>query len=271
MNTSNTSELEKAKAYTETLLKNSLLLIKHCQHGDFDQAKQVLSEHFINLDLQDDKGYTAFHYTCIHEDLEMLDLLLAKYVVPTLPEDYINHELEHFVEVQDKQEHKTILHYVCEKGLLEFYDKLLMHFPHSVYKVINYSTDKGYTALHYACENAHHQLLEKLLNLDILEINKPNKQGNTALHLACLHNHLPLVKQLLLHPQLNINTKNLAGDTPLHIAAKLNHYGSILIVKELLNMRSIIPQLKNNRHETPLDLAKDYNHLEIEALLLKQA
>jgi hypothetical protein len=93
-----------------------------------------------------------------------------------------------------------------------------------------------------------------------LYVNYLTHNGFTALHIACSRNHLPIVKALLLHPQVNVNIRNSAGDNPLHIACKSNHYGIVLVMEELLKMRSINIHLKKNQHLSPLELAAEYNH-----------
>ncbi len=265
-NTDNLMSREKL-TLTDNIVANSKLLIKLCKDNNILEAKQLLYGQFINLELQDESGCTAFHYACIHEDRALLDLLLNKYICPHLMEEYIYHEGEHFICFQEKNDNKTILHYISEKNLIEFYNKLEIYFPHKVHKVINYLTHDGSTALHFACEKASNQILEKIIQIPTLNINQIDHHQNTALHIACQYNHLPIVKILLLHPQINVNIKNNTGDTPLHIACKSNYYGIILIVKELLKMRSVNIFLKNNQHLSPLELAAEHNHYEIEALL----
>lgn len=227
-------------------VNDSKLLIKFCKDKNLREAKRLLATKFINLEQQDDAGCTAFHYACIHEDKMLLDILLNNYIYPHLMEEYIFHETEHFIGLQNKNENKTILHYIGESDLIEFYNKLELYFPTKIHKSINFVTHNGNTALHLACKNASTKVLDKLIRIPQLNINQINNLQNTALHIACQHNHLAIVKALLLHPQINVNLQNSFGDTPLHTACKSNHYGIIQIVTELLKMRSMDMTLINN-------------------------
>jgi ankyrin repeat protein len=252
---------------TDSIIKDSLRLICYCKEKNFIAAKELLCSKFIDLELQDDCGCSAFHYACIYEDKGLWSLLLNKYLFPHLMEEYIFHEVENFIRLQEKNDNKTILHYISEKNLIEFYNKLEFYFPKNINHVINYSTLNGDTALHLACGSANNLVLKKILVTPNVEINQTNQQGNTALHLACENNNLTLTKQLLLHPQINVNIKNSAGNTPLHQVCKSQHYGSGLMVKELLKMASINLFLKNNQQLSALALAEEQNCYEIKALI----
>lgn len=251
----------------ETIAAESRQLLKYCKERQFSLAKELLSTKFIDLELQDEAGCTAFHYACIYEDKYMLDLLLEKYMFPHILEEYIYHDTEHFLCLQEKNENKTILHYISEKNLIEFYEKVELYFPQKIYSTINHVTHSGYTALHLACEKGNSSILEKIIKVPGLDVNKIDCHGNTALHLACQYNKLEVVKILLLHPDINANVKNNTGDTPLHQLCKNSHYGTILIVKELLKMASIDINAKNYQHLSPAIIAREYNHYEIEAIL----
>ncbi len=252
---------------TEAITTDSLLLLRYCKEKNLQAAKRLLYAKFVNVELQDEAGCTVFHYACIYEDIEMVDLLLRKYLPPHILEEYICHDIENFMHLQEKSENKTILHYISEKNLVDFYNKFELYFPHKLGRIINYTTYDGSTPLHFTCVKANPLILEKLLRIPELEINKVNNHGETALHLACQLNHFSIVRQLLLHPQLDVNIRNNQGDTPLHQVCKSQYYGIGLIAKELLKMASINVELKNNQQLLAIELAKVYNHHEIEALI----
>ncbi|MBX9599305.1 MAG: ankyrin repeat domain-containing protein [Burkholderiales bacterium] len=196
MENQNETRIEIKPPINETINADSLQLIKYCKEKQFTLAKEMLSTKFIDLELQDEAGCTGFHYACIYEDRALLDLLLDKYIFPHLLEEYIYHDTEHFLCLQEMNENKTILHYVSEKNLIEFYNKVELYFPQKIHNTVNYTTHSGHTALHLACEKGNSLILDKIIRITGLEVNKIDCHGNTALHLACQCSHIEIVKIL---------------------------------------------------------------------------
>ena len=62
----------------ETIALESRRLLQYCKDQQFTLAKELLDAEFIDLELQDEAGCSAFYYACINEDCSMFDLLLYK-------------------------------------------------------------------------------------------------------------------------------------------------------------------------------------------------
>merc|ERR1719311_1890560 len=79
--------------------------------------------------------------------------------------------------------------------------------------------------------------------------------GRSALHYACDNNHTDVVKALICH-QGNVNQKTPFGMTPLHIACYSNAVGSVLV---LLSQRKQFVEIdhEDERRRTPLMLARN--------------
>jgi ankyrin repeat protein len=104
--------------------------------------------------------------------------------------------------------------------------------------VENVSNGAGNTALHAACQNGHHQVVEEILqfvqdeeevvdedfdlpNFTYINVNAGNVKGNTPLHLACAKGHTKVVK--ILKDRADVSIRNGQGFSPLDLATKYGH------------------------------------------------
>ena len=107
------------------------------------------------------------------------------------------------------------------------------------------------------------ELLYFLLKHPKIDVNIKDKHGMTLLMWTCfgtLTRHPEVVETLYRHPNIDINFKDFAGNTALHYACK---HGKFEYVKLLLKHQSINFNILNNSGKTPLDLAKERQHLNI--------
>jgi|GEM_PF-4319136 len=258
---------EKNQQLTNKIIDDSQSVVHHCKWNKIASAKNILSSRFINLETQDENGFTAFHYACIHEDITLFNLLLDNYICSYCLDGYISDETEHFIKLCENNEQKTILHYIGEKDLIQFYKQLVYYFPHGVEEAINFTTSSGKTALHLASEKGNHQILAKLIKLKNVNVNHIDENGATVLHLACENHSIRQVKLLLEHPQINVNLQDNNGNTPLHIIAQDTQYAAGKILKELLFMHSLRADIKNNEQLLPHQIAENCQNYEIAALI----
>ena len=86
---------------------------------------------------------------------------------------------------------------------------------------INYTSNEGYTALHYAVENAHFKIA-RLLIMNGIDIEKETYQGYTALHLASIDGYANIVK-LLITEGACIDAISHQGCSPLFLASNVDH------------------------------------------------
>lgn len=124
--------------------------------------------------------------------------------------------------------------------------------------ILNNSDQFGWTALMYAANEGHLEVVKELLkykhNFDL----KTKKEGATALMMASNKGYVAIVKELCqTNTSLDIQDKD--GDTALMIAVKNNY---VEIVVELLKWKHNF-SLKNKRSKPALELAAILDRLEI--------
>ena len=128
--------------------------------------------------------------------------------------------------------------------------------------------EEGCTALHLAARYGQVGVLKVLLEAGSI-INSGNHDGATPLHLACQRNHADTVALLLASPAIDPRLEDINGNTPLHLCAAADHVGCarLLLVKELKG-KVRVDQL-NVKEETPLHLASKFGYPDMVELLLK--
>eukprot|EP00944_MAST-04C_sp_MAST-4C-sp1_P002154 g2154.t1 len=94
-----------------------------------------------------------------------------------------------------------------------------------------------------------------------LEVNS----GRTGLMKAAFWGHDHVVKYLLNDLKVSLNVQDVDGDTALHDAAKFGHIGVI----KLLVDGGADSTLKNNKGQTPKDVAAEYDQTEAVELFSK--
>lgn len=138
--------------------------------------------------------------------------------------------------------------------------------------VINQPDKKGKTALHYAIEHGHENLVYLFLRTGNCDLNLQDRDEMTPLHLSIKRNNARMAEAILSRdhqPQVDPNIVNRYGQTALHTAASMGYDD---IVRSLL--RSGLDQpcdttITDSNDLTALDLAKK-NHHEISAKLIEE-
>lgn len=117
------------------------------------------------------------------------------------------------------------------------------------------------TPLHLAVERGDAQIVRELLRRKA-DPTKGDRAGWTPLHLAGAKNRVEIAA-LLLETGMNPNLLSQLGGTALHEAAAA---GSKEIVQQLL-ARGVDPTIRSKQGVTALDLAREYKHPEVAAIL----
>ena len=86
------------------------------------------------------------------------------------------------------------------------------------------------TGLHTSCWNGNKEIVEYLISLPKINVNKEDRYGRTPLFIACYNGKDETVKILLKDERVNVNKEDKYGSTPLFIAC---FYGEEEIVKIL--------------------------------------
>ena len=123
---------------------------------------------------------------------------------------------------------------------------------------INYYDGKGFTALHYACNEGNLKIVEILLNAKC-DPNIQNCEKEIPLHLASKKGYLDICKKLV-ENGASINTNNFDKNTPIHFACMNN---DIELLKFFLTKLPNVDS-KNIDGKMPIDLT---NNKEIKELL----
>ena len=159
------------------------------------------------------------------------------------------------IEVSDSDIDKNnkYLLFLAKKGegdkLIEFINK-----NNSLNKKLldlNYHDEKGFTALHYSCNEGNLKIVEILLNAKC-DPNVKNKEKETPLHFAAKKGYCDICKKLVENGAL-INIFNSENNSPFHYACANNY---VSIVQYLLTKSPNI-EVKNNYGKMPIDLVSN--------------
>jgi hypothetical protein len=130
---------------------------------------------------------------------------------------------------------------------------------------INRTNFLGFTALHLAAQNGHNQSVRELLYAGCSTSIQTDYGGDFALHTAIRYGHAGVLR-ILISAKCDIDAFNLNHDTPLHIAAAI---GRRKLTKLLVEAGAM--QFRNNQNETPRDIAKRKNFIEIVGIIDSQS
>jgi len=117
----------------------------------------------------------------------------------------------------------------------------------SVLEHINVCNSEGTTALHAACSRGNTAMIETLLKVEGIEINRQDRSGNTPLHLACATGTLATIATLIKHGA-TYELKNRLEMHPFHVAVTA---GKLDVVMMLQNDKRV------SKSKEELVLAKD--------------
>ncbi|XP_065888450.1 ankyrin repeat domain-containing protein 39-like isoform X2 [Dysidea avara] len=106
----------------------------------------------------------------------------------------------------------------------------------------NLTDSSGYTPLHYASRNGHHEVCEALLKGGA-DVDFQTRGGATALHRAAYMGHMSIV-QLLLNHRANVMLQDGDGKTALHKAAERQHNE---ITRLLIDRNEDVTKVKDNK------------------------
>ena len=189
---------------------------------------KVLMRNFIDVDLQDKYGNTAFHYAVINNRLTYLKLLFTTSGNPMIPNN----------------NGQTPLFLACLYGRFEMVSLYLERYSLN----LAYKDKQEETVLMALVRSRNLKLLKQFDGYDNL-LEEPNYFGETPLTIAVARDSFQMAS-FLISKGAFVNTKNHLAETPLFYAVRNENY---LLVDLLLKNGALI-DLKNSVGETIFDL-----------------
>mmetsp|Transcript_13893 Transcript_13893/g.30787 ORF Transcript_13893/g.30787 Transcript_13893/m.30787 type:complete len:219 (-) Transcript_13893:89-745(-) len=166
--------------------------------------------------------------------------------------DPLEDKADHAAHQKDK-DWWTPLHWAAQDGHERLAEKLL-----GLRVSTNAADACGATPLMVAAFNGRTRIIEALLKDRSTDVRQTNKYLTTALHYAAQRGHAASI-ELLVESKAEVNALDRHSDTPLSWAARSGHLDA---VKKLIEYRAD-PLLDNNASEDPIELAKANGHEEV--------
>lgn len=106
-----------------------------------------------------------------------------------------------------------------------------------------------------------YELAFELVDKNIVNINTLDSIGNDVVTKLLKNKQYEYVIRLMKKKNWNVNNQNDEGNTFGHILAMDNSPMAVKVVEALTKKSNYIPNLKNKRHETAMDIALNNNYL----------
>lgn len=107
----------------------------------------------------------------------------------------------------------------------------------------------------------NYELAYELVDKNIVSINTLDSVGNDVVTKLLKAKQYEYVILLMKKKNWNVNNQNDEGNTFGHILAMDNSPMAVKVVEELTKKSNYIPNLKNKKHETAMDIALNNNYL----------
>ncbi|XP_071476464.1 uncharacterized protein [Diadema antillarum] len=240
-----------------------------CIKKDVDKVRQLLTSPDIDVNAQDNAGWTPLHEACNHGNIQCMQELLnfrpntlalgSKSAVPkldlylrpdcgtTVLHDAVTNNHVDVVKLlvavggqrlvsMKNSEGKTVWDFTLTADMRTALEGTGPSSGHQENEAALYVQDEQMDLVPTPVKQPSSQQPEKPQTTPKKNMNvkRKNMKGETPLHVACINNDVDKVCQLLTSPNIDVNARDYAGWTPLHEAC--NH-GNIQCVQELLNFR----------------------------------
>ena len=163
----------------DTIKKNNKLnrqLLLNSKKGDKEKVLELLSNNSINIDFQNENGWSSLHYACDEGNLKIVDILIKSKIDLNLITN----------------EKKTSLHLSVMRGYFDISKKLIESGAD-----INCLDNEKNLPIHICAMEGHNELLNYLLEKNSKNINKRNLFGRTALDLAVRNDTKLIIKKFI--------------------------------------------------------------------------
>lgn len=113
------------------------------------------------------------------------------------------------------------------------------------------------------------ETIEQLIEKNKINVNLCDSVGNDVVTRLLKAKQYDLVLKLMKKRNWDVNNQNVEGNTFGHILAQDNSVSAFKVVEQLTKKANFIPNIKNNKGETILDLAINNNYLSTAFKLLE--
>ena len=235
-----------------------------CEHGYIEILNMLLNCEKIDINIQNQEGWTPLHYAAEYDQREVVKILLDKgadYNIRNIGNETPLHfalqtktgELANVflalkdIDVNEKTvQDWTALHFAANKGFFDICAKLI-----SMGVDINAQTKKGKTPLHFAAQTGRETIMRLLID-NGADPTAKDIEDRTPLHYAAENGHAECCAFLLKLKNVDVNAKAFENYTPLHFAARYNHVATVQL---LLAQPNIEVNAENEDGQTPLQYA----------------
>ncbi|CAK9035500.1 unnamed protein product, partial [Durusdinium trenchii] len=146
------------------------------------------------------------------------------------------------VELQDQTRYRRRpLHYAAENGHVEVLERLL-----AARATVEAEDRDGYRPLHLAASKGRVEVLERLLAARAT-VEAEDRDGQRPLHLAASKGHVEVLERLLA-AKATVDAEDKYGHRPLHFAA---HWGQVEVLERLLAARATVEAENKNGRGAP--------------------
>ena len=211
--------------------------------GHLNLCKVLIEKHKFDIDVPDNDGWTAVHYSARYGSYELL-----RYFAEMGVDIYLKNK-----------NGSNCLHIAAMYGHLNLC-KLLTD-KHNF--DIHMAADDGWTAVHHSARYGSYELFRYFAEMGV-DIYLKSKNGSNCLHIAAMDGHLNLCKLLIEKHKFDIDVPDNDGWAAVHCSAR---YGSYELFRYFADMGVDI-YLKTNNDLNCLHIAAMYGHLNLCKLLI---
>ena len=229
-------------------------LLLNSKKGDKEKVLELLSNNSIDINFQNENGWSSLHFACDEGNLKIVDILIKFKIDLNLITN----------------EKKTSLHLSVMRGYFDI-SKLLIENGAD----INCLDNEKNLPIHICAMEGHNELLNYLLEKNSKNINEKNLFGKTALDLATKNNTKLIIKKFIKlnkeKEESNINNsdkKKIINYSCKNSETKITKYISIIKKYPQQGKYNLIKINKNNKNKThylmvPINESSDNNSISL--------
>lgn len=264
----------------KTTLHHLVTLASKTEQKDVVKTfRRIVSQHTVDVNIQDDYKQTPLHIACINlkDDLKgdiksMIEILVNSGQVDVNLQDIDGRTPLHLAVkhawplTNDKVEiiSKLVNMPSCDVNIVDKFNKTPLHY--TVFKTCKFDIIKclvrkdvnldikdesGFNVLHYAAMKANRgEVIKFLLKRNRADVNIRDNSGKTCLHIATSRSTKEAIVDKLLSSPIDINAKDKFGKTAFHYVCSKKNKAKMM--NKFLKHRNIDVNIKDNDNKTAL-------------------